>query len=357
MKIGGLTSKNISLLKFVLMIEVVLIHARIPDSIKIRDICIENHPIYDTISYIVGNIVCESAVPLFFFLSGYLFFNTDSFSFGTYKDKIKKRLSTLLIPYLVWNIITILVYFVVQSFFINFVSSQNKMICNYDFIDYLDAFWSGSCKPLWGGTPICPQLWFLRDLIVLVLISPILFYLLKKIPIYFVGILGGLYWVDIISPIAGFNILSVFFFCLGGYYRIKYKDIIPRGNSAMICILYVVLVTIDFLSRDSSYIGYLHRIILILGGLVMLRIGFFIVRRCTLKDVVFWANSSFFIYVTHNILLSFLSKVIFKFIIVSDCSLLLVYLFDTIVVSIVGIGMYYIVQNRPLLLKLLTGGR
>lgn len=46
-------------------------------------------------------IVCRSLVPLFFFISGFLFFlNYDKYSYKWFKRKFQSRIKTLLVPYI-----------------------------------------------------------------------------------------------------------------------------------------------------------------------------------------------------------------------------------------------------------------
>lgn len=87
-----LVSKAISFLRLPLMLIVVISHVNIG---------YHTTPLYETIYDIVGQIV-QSAVCLFFFISGYLFFYNiqNTFTIRDYKKKLIKRVHSLLIPYL-----------------------------------------------------------------------------------------------------------------------------------------------------------------------------------------------------------------------------------------------------------------
>ena len=79
-----LLSETIGVLRFPLMICVVLIHMGIPN---IKELLSVN--IFDT--YVVESFV-HIAVPLFFFISGFLFFyGVDKFGRSEYWDKLKKK--------------------------------------------------------------------------------------------------------------------------------------------------------------------------------------------------------------------------------------------------------------------------
>ena len=62
-------------------------------------------------------------------VSGYLFFlKNDSFTLDDYKGKISKRIKSLLVPYLIWNVIIFFVYLTVQTFVPSMASGRTKMI-------------------------------------------------------------------------------------------------------------------------------------------------------------------------------------------------------------------------------------
>ena len=63
---------------------------------------------YGNILYFIQEAICRSAVPVFFIISGYLFFqNITEFKKEAYSSKVKSRIRTLFIPYLLWNLIAL----------------------------------------------------------------------------------------------------------------------------------------------------------------------------------------------------------------------------------------------------------
>ena len=103
------------------------------------------------------------AVPVFFVISGYLLFKHYNIS------KIARRTRTVFVPFLLWSIITIAVFAFLQhvpflsSYFNNQFQLTSESVFTRTFI-----------KPLNGA------LWFLRDLYILVLISPIILFVNKS---------------------------------------------------------------------------------------------------------------------------------------------------------------------------------
>lgn len=103
-KINPVLSHSISQLRFPLAMLVVFGHANIlsfPINGASSDFDVIQYPII-----LFSKIIFDPAVPLFFLISGLLFFwNIDALDRNEYKRKIKKRIMTLLLPYFVWNLI------------------------------------------------------------------------------------------------------------------------------------------------------------------------------------------------------------------------------------------------------------
>ena len=74
-KFGG-ESETISYLRFPLIVLVVMIHSKF-DGVVVNGVGLMHDggfPCYSTISTLVSNIIASIAVPLFYFISGFLFF-------------------------------------------------------------------------------------------------------------------------------------------------------------------------------------------------------------------------------------------------------------------------------------------
>ena len=156
-------SETIGVLRFPLMVCVVLIHIDIPNLV--------NHLFVDIFdSYIIESFV-RIAVPLFFFISGFLFFKkVENFGWVEYKNKIKNRVKRLLVPYLLWNIIVIVLKYIFYK-----IGLEKA---DYLFEDGLRWVY----HIIWR--PINIQLWFVRDLFLVVLMSPIVYFLIKRLKVF-----------------------------------------------------------------------------------------------------------------------------------------------------------------------------
>ncbi|MEG1686066.1 MAG: acyltransferase family protein, partial [Bacteroides sp.] len=176
MKDEELQSKVITFLRFPLIVGVVLIHASFRSLVLngMNMLNPEDFPYYTGTINLFADVLARTTVPLLFFFSGFLFFYKSDFTFSSYGNKIKKRGKTLLIPYLFWNLEVIFILFLTSLIFPHLMSGAHLLIQNYTFVDWINSFYAIDL-----GRPICMQLWFLRDLMVVMIFSPIIFLLLK----------------------------------------------------------------------------------------------------------------------------------------------------------------------------------
>ena len=158
----------------------------------------------------ISGMLGRCAVPLFYVISGYLFFLKVSDGMKSIYAKIQKRMRTLLVPYIIGCLFFVLFGVIIAitpgiSRYVNgsvmplFNEPLHQIICNI-FYD------SGS------GTPCAFQLWFLRDLILIVATSPIWYLLLKHLRWIFVITSFGLTYIQL--PFVPF--FALFWFLLGG---------------------------------------------------------------------------------------------------------------------------------------------
>lgn len=165
----------IEAVRFPLMILVLLQHSVGWDPSPMRW-SLEGTNAYHFITELISHHICSIAVPCFFFFSGFLFFHNIPDNIGDIiwvKDKWKRRSRTLLIPYLFWNLLNVAAILLVTAFFhgLSIPATSNQMPA----VEKGPLFWF-----LTG--PINFPLWYLRDLIVLSLLAPVLYYPFKKVP-------------------------------------------------------------------------------------------------------------------------------------------------------------------------------
>ena len=214
MRNDSIQSRTIECLRFFCAALVVLIHTFGP--LGPRGASYKNG-IYDVVRIVISQGFCRVAVPIFFLFSGYLFFiKLEDWNRQVWINKLKKRVHTLLIPYFLWNLIAI-----VASLYFYFAGGNSPNLASwFKSIGGLRAFWN-SLSGLW---PIDGPLWFVRNLIILVILSPIIHFYLKRTGIIGLLILGILYVFRWWKEIPGFEIAGIMFFSLGGFFSIHKID-------------------------------------------------------------------------------------------------------------------------------------
>ena len=261
-------SKVISISRFPIIVGVVFIHALI----------ISNGT---DLHYFLGNVIGRIGVPLFYIISGYLFFQKYDNSLKCYKNKLKKRVFSLLIPYLLWNIIAYLVY----AFITHTMQPE----------DFVQSFWVVNSKP--GHSPADGPLWFVRTLMMLSIISPVMYCLNKNKYTAFISLILLLLWL-IGCP--GFNkgtIIGFTLFNAGAWLAIRNYDSYIKEPTRRIFILSLFLyLTIAFLDLQFKGISWLHNIGILIGILV-----FFTLPKIAVPNFfVSLGGASFFLYCMHE---------------------------------------------------------
>ena len=339
-----LQSDVIAFLRFPLIIGVVMIHVW-----WISTKGCESPQLYEVTYYLFKQILARIAVPMFFMFSGFLLFNKCvCYTPKIYLQKIKSRIWTLLIPYLIWNLITIVF--------------ENGLISNID--DFLRAFWNLRIEPMSGATtptyPIAIQFWYIRDLMVLVLFSPVIYWLVKKFNVGLIITLGILWIFNWWYPISGFCITAVFFFSLGSYFSIHKKSFIGKLKDYMphFAVLYGALI-VPVLILHSSEWTPLRRITILIGIAFTLSLTARMIQNGKWKVNKFISESSFFIFAYHLLGMPYAYWITSKIIPLNSVECLVaMYFAMTIVLTLGGLVGYYIMKKYlPKITGFITGGR
>lgn len=370
-------SQTIDLLRFPLVICVVFIHM-FPYITLVTNMdfpMLSSHGIYNILGIIFSNVLPSIAVPSFFLFSGYLFFaNFKDWSWNGYKEKLRRRVKSLLIPYLLWNLIPIIMDLIRQIILAIKNNSYNFTNLCIPKISVMQLFIE-NCRintnlNLCGGTtymsyPLNLSLWFLRDLIIVCILTPIIYYLIKKTRLGIILIFALGYIINITIPIPGFSFVSLFFFSLGAYFAINGINIAKfsrRYSTFCIPISIVLLIVCTFtLNR------YLLDIFIIIGIFAAFAIASNLIEKYNVKPNTFLVKSSFFIYASHfiDVLIwetpvSFCKKLLGRFVIgnetyIQQCASYLLAPF--LAIGICLLGYYLLSRFMPKLCGILCGNR
>lgn len=356
----NLLSRTILFLRFPLIVGIVFIHTNLYD-VMIGGVSLAEEgqfPLYETAFHILSNELARIAVPLFFFISGFLFFYRADFSSDVFVVKLKKRVRTLLVPYLFWNIVVSIYTFLAQSFGTSMTSGRAKLISEYGIVDWLNLFWDYR-----KGCPICYQFWFIRDLMIVILLSPLVYWWVKNTKALGIVTLGMLWVFEIWHNVPGVSITAFFFFSFGAWYGIGRRDFVAdfsKMRSFVTC-LYPILVATSTIVWHQKVAGwsFLHQLGILAGLAAIVSWVSFGIGKNRLYGSAFFAGSSFFVYAYHGMCLALVMKCWLKsFQPLSEMTMLGGYLLIPFFVSGLGVGIYALSKKCfPAFTGIITGGR
>ena len=292
-RITGEVSRHFAVMSFVSAIFVVALHSLSADRSGVLVRCIH--------SFLVGGVL-QTAIPWFFFASGF-FLAGHIGETDWYKDAIKKRIRTLLVPFWVWS-------FIICGISILFAVVVRMV--GYDFrgVDGL------SLLSLNGFLRVCgldyydtmPTMWYLRTLFVFILMTPVL----SRVNTFGLVLLFILSCVFDIIPDKGriltqighnlFSVRGLFYFSFGLYVRQNYglfRQKLYKRCSLIACAgiaLCIVRVLVE-------YYGY-RRVATFLGAFQLPFLTCFMWCVCGRFQIsARWTGLSFPLYVTHMVVI------------------------------------------------------
>lgn len=305
------SSLRLNLLRFPLIVGVVFIHAYSSTvGFSGGEIGV-SHPsfVVDFVRNFISQGVARIAVPLFFLMSGYLFFVGFEWSKESYAKKINTRTKTLFVPFLFWNLTTLLIIALAQAVPATktFFSGNNPLIATFSFLDYFNAIFG------FTRSPIAYHFWFIRDLIIMVLFAPLISIFNKFAPLPFLGLVL-FYWLLGSWPIYAPSSEAFLFFSVGAYLASTKKSLFYLDHHGAIIIgLYLVIVSIDALTINQSFNPILHKIGILLGVFGVLLLTRFLAQNEKLKSLTLrLSGASFFVYAVHEPALTILKKLMYK---------------------------------------------
>ncbi len=351
-------SKRITSLRFLLILFVIFIHANLTASDAINYYHYDfNQPKWvEIIKTIVCEILGSAAVPLFFLFASYLQFSKND----NYPVLIKKKSKTLLVPYLLWTLITILLYSFTQSIPVlsRFFQNPNNIIRNWTFIDWINAFTYQKVDNS-GRYPLVFQFWFLRDLMILIILTPFWKFLMEKIPGSLIIIISILAVKNI--PIFLIDRSSSLFFFLIGYYFAKYKlsffEIADKIKIWEYFILYFFYCLFEFCFQGSYNFEFIGTLI---SCLFFLKVSYYFIRVPKLYSILeFLAQYSFFIYAVHMPFIgTVINKITQRIIPLHGIFCLIQFILASFLTLLIAMIIAFLIRKIiPKLFSLLSGGR
>ena len=169
-----------------------------------------------------------------------------------------------------------------------------------------------------ASAPVNIPFWYLRDLICMFILSPFVFWLSKYIKLYGLIILG-IAWIMLgkyaMFPfgILGFNMRpAVLFFIMGAILSVNKKNMVEELTKIgpWIYVLYGAVALLDLLSVNMECNSYIHRLTILIGIIVVFKLGTkIVIRRKEIDSSLFKKikGTNFFIYASHWLILYLLA--------------------------------------------------
>lgn len=218
------TSHRITSLRYILSVLVVFIHNNFTAE-KLAESLAEGNriPIFaqsvagEWIQFVISSALGSCSVPLFFLFSAYLFFKKGT----TYKLMLKKKTRGLLVPYFMWIALNIALVTLGKLFAARLnpsllVNPEKIPVLTWSFLDWLKAFSGFGFDKF--NYPYVGQFWFVRDLLILFLISPFLRIIYRKFPKTSLIFCVFIYISDVLPQCFDSDRAALLFFTLGYFW-------------------------------------------------------------------------------------------------------------------------------------------
>lgn len=238
-----LQSQTISWLRFALVMMVLLVHVHPDANPNFVGMGHLNDGSPAQAVYTAGVsalfVICNVSVPLFFFISGFLFFTeAGAWTWGTWRSKLKRRVYTLLVPYLAYNLVSAANGYLMQAIDPTFTVAWD----NPSAWPFIGELWN-STTACAGMTnilgfsmqlyyPADVPLWFVRDLMVMVLLSPAIYYLLMHGARLYLPLVAVLYVCGAGATLPGLSTNALLFFSLGAFFRLRGVDVVQFARKS-----------------------------------------------------------------------------------------------------------------------------
>ncbi len=198
-------SRKIYLFRLPFILLIILIHARYAGPNYPDDWCksLEQSIFFGKLPHCV--------VAFYFVISGYLFNWTEN---SSYLDLLKKKCRTLLIPYIFWNTL-IMIFHLLRG-----LLQDVELLPSFKYANM--TVWQILVKSygLTFEAPIDYPLWYVRNLLILFPLAPLLLWGVRRCPIWLTPVV-------LISTSFFLNNCSINFFCFGIYCRYCDLDLRP----------------------------------------------------------------------------------------------------------------------------------
>jgi surface polysaccharide O-acyltransferase-like enzyme len=352
------SSIRLRLLNFPLIVGVVYIHAY-TTTIRFSGSTLgTEQPDYltDFVRILISQGIARLAVPMFFLIAGYLFLAGSTWSWRVYGSKLASRARTLLVPFLFWTLLGLAIRHFGQSIpaVAAYFAGDGPPIADYSAFAVLNAVFG------FVSFPEAYHFWFIRDLMLLIILSPLIVLILEYTAMPFITAVF-LAWITGTWPIAVPDAVGVLFFSAGCYLAMKGKSLFALDRYGIwFVIFYLPALLADVIWYDEPFNNCLHRCGIVVGIVAALWSTRLALGHEQLKNALVWlGGASFFVYAAHEPLLGIVRTVAFQLVPFDwPYAMLSIYLLLPLVLIAFLVGVHRLLAGyaaKPL--GIITGGR
>jgi fucose 4-O-acetylase-like acetyltransferase len=313
--LSAFNSQKFRFWSFLSMFLLVFVHAYNLNQSYLQPWTLTGEPLTVTgfTEYWLANGIFRFRIPMLFIISGYLFAMGN---YKPYRQRVGKRVKSLLYPYLVWSAAGLLLTFVLEFFPYtrNVVALTGMMQIDETRILLHQYHWY-EVLARWIFFPVSYQLWFIRVLLIYNLAYPLLRWCVThRTAKYFFFSIATLLWLSGL----GFVLIEgegLLFFSMGIWMQKTNFDIDTPNkwlNPKLWFIVFIILSIIKTWLAFQAPLLLLHKLV-VLSGLICAWYGCnALVKFCMAKKWFAWLSAfSFMIYVLHAPLVVYATKAIF----------------------------------------------
>lgn len=276
-------------MSFILSLMVVMIH-----SYNIDTFCVESPVLIFAEDFVTS--LSRIAVPTFFTLSGFLFFQ--NYEPSMYISKIKKRFFSVFVPFIIWNLVAYLMFVGLSA--IPFVSSRmNTEVAPLTVKNLFLNLFSTDYNTTW----------FLKNLMVYIVAVPFLYPLLKN---KYVGVFLVAFVPIVGCYISNNYLIQSLFYLFGAYAALHFKNIVQSQYKEEYQVVSCIVLIALTLVRQEIYAGGMVSTSILCNLILLIQIVLTWISADVFSIEVkpkWWMSISFFIYITHDLILEPIEKV------------------------------------------------
>lgn len=262
---------------------------------------------YEFLKLLVSQTLVKVAMPVFFIMSGYLFFaNVDKWDYATYKRKMLRRVKTLLIPYLVWNLLMA----------VKLKAFSWSMFWSYWMPAGRQVDWFGQEQLM--TAPANMPLWFLRDLMVVSLLTPVIYVLIRKLGYWLLAVLTIYYLSGVCAFVPGLSAYAIYFFSFGAFFSIRgmnhsydpaaeltvSRRTVPMVLEISVYVLSVLLAVAMLLSYGTPVFSSFMLPFRLTGAIAVFCLASRILSATSMRIPTVVCDSAYFIFLAHFVFFS-----------------------------------------------------